>query len=716
MLTPSGPDTRQQAGPEALQPADPRARRPSGAAEIKGIARGLILLNILAIVMCAAMLRWRWQDEIAVSRLQATNTAALLAHGANATLDKASLSLANVVDQVERAWVRGGLEPDAIWPMVDKATARVPELLAVGLFDRHGRQICGVPEGRCRHLNVADQDYLQRLRDTPTTVPLLSGPVDSRADGQPILVLAKALQAPDGSLGGTAVALLPVKVLAAIVGTASLGPHGAASLRMSDGLDLLARAPNLAPGQGDLQLASVAASLRDAMRVAPEAGVVQARSAVDGLTRVSAYQRLPGYPIVAVVGDATEDSLVGWRNTLYWTAGFLVMFGAASALLHRAVTLSHRRQAQAQRLYDEAPCGYQRLDSQGRFVSINETGLGWLASTREEIIGKQTLADFLGHAGRATFAASFTRLMAGEAVQGLEMPLVGRDGTVRQVAISATRVLDRHGRFLCVNSVMHDVTASKRAEDARLRAVELEAQNVALRESGRVKDEFVANMSHELRTPLNAVISLAHLLRTEAVRHDALKSDRYVRQIAESGQHLLGLVQTVLDFAKSEAGKLSFKPERVHVATVLQEVADMLLARQAAAGATVELNVEAGLDTVLNDAVYLRLMVMNLVSNAIKFSHAGGRVQLRARALDVERWSIDVEDHGIGIKAEDLGRLFQSFTQLSSGTTKAYAGAGLGLALVRQIARAQGGDVSVRSEFGSGSVFTLTLPRSIPWT
>jgi signal transduction histidine kinase len=262
-------------------------------------------------------------------------------------------------------------------------------------------------------------------------------------------------------------------------------------------------------------------------------------------------------------------------------------------------------------------------------------------------------------------------------------------------------------------SILSDITPLKQAEEARVRGAELEAQNLALGEAARLKNEFLANMSHELRTPLNAVIGFTHLLQMQPAALDEARRTRYVQQIADSGQHLLALVQAMLDFAQTEAGKLPLQTEAIAVRTALQEVADMLQADPAHPGTMIDIQVAAGLDAVHTDPLRLRQMLLGLAHNAVKFSPAGAPVALRAQGVGADHWRVEVEDHGIGIRADDLGRLFQFFTPLEEGRTKAHGGTGLGLALVRQLARAAGGDVTVRSEFGVGSVFTLTLPRAL---
>jgi len=283
--------------------------------------------------------------------------------------------------------------------------------------------------------------------------------------------------------------------------------------------------------------------------------------------------------------------------------------------------------------------------------------------------------------------------------------LVRLDGTPVWVDLFAVRL--GGGRTY---AILSDITPMRQAEEARLRAAELEAMNLSLAESARLKSQFLATMSHELRTPLNAVIGYAHLLQRASTWQDEARCGRYVQQIHDSGQHLLQLVENLLGLARADADRPRTAPVPLRIGTAIQEVADLVQARQGSHGVAIAVQVADGLDTTVQDPVLLRQLLMGLLDNAVKFSPPDGRVQVRAQAPDAQTLCIEVEDHGPGIPPQDLARLFQPFTQLSEGSTRSHGGVGLGLALVRQTARGLGGDVAVRSSVGAGSVFTLTLP------
>ena len=238
--------------------------------------------------------------------------------------------------------------------------------------------------------------------------------------------------------------------------------------------------------------------------------------------------------------------------------------------------------------------------------------------------------------------------------------------------------------------------------------LKLEATNLQLIDANRHKSLFLANMSHELRTPLNAILGFSELLSDDTTgRFDVDTRRRFMDQIHGSGQHLLGLINDILDLSKVEAGQMDLHKERVHVRETLETVVATIdpLAR------TKGISVESEADDIVFvvDVAKLRQMLLNLLSNAIKFTPAGGHVSIRAKAAGA--WiEISVTDTGIGIAKVDFGRLFSEFQQLDAGPGREQEGTGLGLALTKRFAELHGGQISVESEPGKGSTFILRLP------
>jgi signal transduction histidine kinase len=240
---------------------------------------------------------------------------------------------------------------------------------------------------------------------------------------------------------------------------------------------------------------------------------------------------------------------------------------------------------------------------------------------------------------------------------------------------------------------------------------EIQDKSRQLAEASERKSQFLASMSHELRTPLNAIIGLTEMMVTNAARFGTEKALEPLRRVNAAGKHLLDLINEVLDLSKIEAGKLELNVEAVDLARLIDEVIGT--AGQLAEKNQNRLIVEAqeNVGALAADSLRLKQILLNLLSNACKFTKEG-EVALRVRKVaDGRDWvELAVADTGIGLTAEQQAKLFQEFTQADSLTARRYGGTGLGLALSRKLARMMGGDVTVTSEPGKGSVFTVRLP------
>jgi len=249
---------------------------------------------------------------------------------------------------------------------------------------------------------------------------------------------------------------------------------------------------------------------------------------------------------------------------------------------------------------------------------------------------------------------------------------------------------------------------AKRVEE---RTTDLIHANANLARALRVKDEFLANMSHELRTPLNAILGLSESLAEQIAGPLNDKQAKYINTISESGHHLLSLINDILDLAKIEAGQVTLDINTVNISSVCQ--ASLRLVKQQAQKKNQELmlEIDKNVDHMWADERRLKQMMVNLLSNAVKFTPDNGRIGLKVHGEQSEnKVTITVWDNGIGINQNDLSRLFSPFSQLDSGLARESTGTGLGLVLVAQMARLHGGSVTVESDPGAGSRFSIILP------
>lgn len=247
------------------------------------------------------------------------------------------------------------------------------------------------------------------------------------------------------------------------------------------------------------------------------------------------------------------------------------------------------------------------------------------------------------------------------------------------------------------------------SEQIRQRGEDIAEKNIELEKASQLKTEFLANMSHELRTPMNAVIGFSEVLRDQLFGELNERQAKYIGDILHSADHLLSLINDILDLSKIEAGKMELRLEAIEAAKLLRNALSIVKEAAAAKRIVLTLELPEELGLVQADERMLKQIVFNLLSNAVKFTPEGGGVTLAARRTD-RQLTVEIRDTGIGIAEGDLDRLFQAFEQVDGSLAREYQGTGLGLALVKRQVELHGGEISVTSEAGKGSCFRFIIP------
>ena len=242
---------------------------------------------------------------------------------------------------------------------------------------------------------------------------------------------------------------------------------------------------------------------------------------------------------------------------------------------------------------------------------------------------------------------------------------------------------------------------------------QLSERNIELFKANKVKGEFLANMSHEFRTPLNAILGFAEILREKADRPDRDKNQRYAENIIAAGKSLLNMINDLLDLAKTEAGKMRLHIDKISIVTLLDELVASFSVMTRNKKIKVKLTIDESIPELNTDAGKLRQILYNFVSNAVKFTPQGGRIEIQASMLDEKMMHIAVSDTGPGIATQDRQAVFEKFRQADGSLTRGTAGTGLGLALSKELSTLLAGSIGLQSEVGKGSTFWLDIPVSI---
>jgi PAS domain S-box-containing protein len=368
--------------------------------------------------------------------------------------------------------------------------------------------------------------------------------------------------------------------------------------------------------------------------------------------------------------------------------------------VHQLSKAARRSQERFHSIFEHGSFGMVLTNEDGRVLEVNPAFERLLGRNASGVKGHR-LHEYVQPDDFDKFVAAVQAFQVGGTGQGqhFESRMVDAEGANREVAISASGIRDASGKFTGYVITVEELTERHRADRA-------EAENQA-------KSRFLALMSHELRTPLNAVLGFSQLLERRDFGPLNDKQLRYVSNIRTAGQNLLTLVNDLLDFSKISAERMDFRLEVLNVEELIEDAVSSMRPSADDKQLTLRFEVEPGL-TAYADKFRLRQVLLNLLSNGIKFTNSG-TVTVKGESMG-EKTCIAVTDTGIGIAPEQLPKLFSEFSQLDSGFARTQQGAGLGLALAKQLVFGMGGNIQVESKEGAGSTFTVLIPHTAPVT
>ncbi len=420
----------------------------------------------------------------------------------------------------------------------------------------------------------------------------------------------------------------------------------------------------------------------------------------------------------------TEEILNYHKNgTPYWIWMQITPIFDHNGQLHKFIAIctdiTERRKAEAALAASErqfrtlvtcAPVGIVQTDTKGDVVFINERALAIVGMSGEEVEGKNWMRALHLDDRERVLRTWYAAARRGNEIVN-EFRLYHANGTTMWVLGSVIAIRDDQGAITGYFGTIIDITERKHATEELVRAKD------AAEAATRAKSEFLANMSHEIRTPMNGVIGMTNLLLDT---HLSVEQREFVETIRSSGETLLALINDILDFSKIESGRMELEEQPFDIRTCVEEAMDLLAPQAFAKGIDLAYIIDDQIPAMLvGDITRLRQILVNLLSNAIKFTQVG-EVVITADLLNRSNHTNDheslrhtihiaVKDTGIGIPADRMDRLFQSFSQIDASTTRRYGGTGLGLVISKRLSELMGGTMWAESQEGQGSTFHVTF-------
>jgi PAS domain S-box-containing protein len=606
----------------------------------------------------------------------------------------------------------------ALHDFLHERLKNLPQARAIGLVDSEGWLANGSRFWPIPRVDLSDRDYYKHFREHDDPGLFISSPGRDLISGRWTFFLTRRVNGPDGAFAGIVLGLVDAQYLEDFYRAISSTDETIALFRR-DGT-LLTRHPHL---EAMISTQIPPASLWYAA-IAKGGGTLRTPGFFTGAPMIISARPISEYPLVINVGVPETSAFAGWRReavlialaALCASIGFATLFAALASRSRRVEeqTAELRQVAQAlgeseARFRDFATMTSDWLwetDRDHRFTYISD-GIRRFGQDPDTTIGHtrfEMIADsdrepdkWLDHRAILERREPFRDFVYRRRFKG---------DPERIVSISGLPVFDEADRFVGYRGTARDVTAQVMAED-RLRDAKIaaEAANVS-------KSQFLANMSHELRTPLNAIIGFSDMLAMGLTGELQGQQLEYARIINQSGQHLLEIVNDLLDLAKIDAGKFPLEADDTDPHELANACVEIVKEAAQAAGLQLSIECEPALPAVIADERRLKQVLLNLLTNSIKFTGSGGSVVLAARRAKDGGIAFEVRDTGIGMTPEEIAIALQPFGQLDTGFNRRHDGTGLGLPLARSLVELHGGSLRIDSEKGRGTTVAVLLSAS----
>jgi len=698
---------------------------------LRRLIAGVLLFNVLVggiTVFSSWQSLRQYQDRASIN---ARNLSKTIAQNITDLIAHVDYGLANTSVEVSRQLKDGGISPSDLNLFLTQQKSHQPFVEAIRITNAKGDVVFGSGsfDVKSAPFNALDRDYFLLQREAKGDELVISDTHISRISGQWSLFFSRRLSTPNGGFFGVVYGVVPLEAISKFFSQVDIGPSGGISLRAQD-MSIIARFPD--PAGAFRGNNKTSPELQAFLSRGETSGTYYSGTTWDGTARTVSFQKIGDYPLYVNIGLASADYLVPWRIEMRRMAGLYLGVVLISVLwafnfyrnwLTRVQADQDAKDQHERQLHETVAEKTEKLrlvlDSAGEAIyGVDTDGVCTFANPAcRRLLGYDRESDLIGkvmhqvmhhsHPDASPFPMEDCEIHSA-VVRGRPIP-AGMELFWHSDGTSFPAEYWAYPMFIgdqVVGAVVTfiDITERKAAEES-LRAAKLAAE-----ESSRAKSRFLAMMSHEIRTPLNGVVGNADILAEAGLSSE---QGEYVKTIRASARALLAVVDDILDLSKLDAGRV----EAEHVPFILRQVmSDISLILQPSAtdrGIAFVVEVEETLpEVLLGDAVRLRQVLLNLGSNAIKFTAKGG-VTMRTAQDGPGRVLFEVKDTGIGISAEGIQRLFAEFSQVDNSIARRYGGTGLGLSISRRLVKLMGGDILVESQEGTGSCFHFTLPLEI---
>lgn len=694
------------------------SKRPSAPSRRLTLA-GIILVAI--IVAAAGVATWLSHEEALASyRREVRNLGIVLAEQTARSMQAVDLVLQELQAKVAAEGIRTPDElkllmgtEEAHRLLVDRL-ANLPQADLIALLDVEGKVINGSRFWPAPDVDFSDRDYFVHLQKNDDHGVFISAPARGRFKNNWVYFLARRINGQKGEFLGVVVSAIELSYFEEFYRAITLHAGEAVTVFRRDGT-MLVRHPRVEKMIGE----KLAPQAPFYALVAKGGGASRTSGYVDGLARVVSVHPLRDYPIVVTVTFTEDAALADWRrqSTYIWVCGLGTAIGFA--LLFRALaTRSRRLERQTSELARTANALSKSEERLNRAQRIAHFGSSTRDLRTDQTVWSDECYRIFGVA-RETFEPSTPNVIAmvhpedrGDILaprsvidpKPLQFRIVRPDGTIRHVHRESELIRDDAGTPVIQIATIRDVTAELLTERRLLDAKsEAEAANLA-------KSQFLANMSHELRTPLNAILGFSEMLAKGLAGPLQPKQEEYAQIIHNSGNHLLDIINEVLDLAKIDAGKTDLDEEATDPCCIVSACLEIVKEHAHAGALHLSTETDGPIPTLLVDARRLKQILLNLVSNAIKFTDPGGSVTVVIRRTEDGAVAFAVRDTGLGMTAAEVEIAMKPFGQVDAGVDRRHQGTGLGLPLARSLAELHGGSLHIDSEKGRGTTVTVTLP------